>query len=103
MALIFQTLILTVFLLWIWALLDCLQFESGPEGQRLPWLLVILFGAGIGALIYLFLRRPQRHKAALRNQIEGTDSAFEARLQEHRQRWQRKAGREKVALKRSSQ
>jgi hypothetical protein len=46
--------------LWIIALVDCLSHEPSEGNDKIVWLLVILFANGIGALIYLLVRRPQR-------------------------------------------
>ena len=55
---------LAVFAFWLWTIVDCAKHET-PEGNtKLIWLLVIFLAGWLGALIYLFVRRPQR-KAAL--------------------------------------
>ena len=46
--------------LWIWALVDCLTNEPAGSPHKLLWMLVILLGQGLGALVYLLFRRPQR-------------------------------------------
>jgi hypothetical protein len=46
----------TVF--WIWTIVDCLVTE--PKDSRLPWTLVVVLFGWIGALIYVFVRRPER-------------------------------------------
>lgn len=49
-------------LFWLWMAVDCLIHE--PEStQKSAWLLTILFGNWIGALLYFFIRRPERLKA----------------------------------------
>ena len=48
--------------LWIWMLIDCLTKEADEHNNRLIWTLVIVFTHAIGAIIYLFVRRPQRIK-----------------------------------------
>ncbi len=42
---------------WVWMLIDCAIKE---EEQKLPWILVILFGNLIGATAYLVLRKLNR-------------------------------------------
>ena len=50
---------LTMSVLWIWALIDCATNE--PSGtEKIVWILIILLGGCIGALIYLLVRRPKR-------------------------------------------
>ena len=46
---------------WVWILVDCVTRERQPN-DRLVWSLVILLAPGIGALIYYFVRRPNRQK-----------------------------------------
>ena len=48
--------------LWIWALIDVLQKEVDEQNTKLIWVLVIVLAGWIGALIYLFVRRPERVK-----------------------------------------
>lgn len=50
---------LTVF--WIWMLIDAVTNEPGTDGnEKLIWILVIVFTTVIGAMIYYFVRRPER-------------------------------------------
>ena len=51
----------TVF--WVWMLIDCVRNETDPN-NRLVWALIIVLTNAIGALVYLFVRRPQRIKTA---------------------------------------
>ena len=45
---------------WIWMLIDCATKERSEGNDKLIWILVILFTHLLGALIYFFVRRPQR-------------------------------------------
>ena len=47
---------------WIWMLVDCLTNEPSEGNDKLVWVLVIVFTNWIGALIYFFVRRPNRPK-----------------------------------------
>jgi hypothetical protein len=47
---------------WIWMLVDCLTKEPPEGNDKLIWVLVIVLLSWVGALIYLFVRRPQRIK-----------------------------------------
>jgi len=47
---------------WIWMLVDCLTNESSEGNDKLVWVLVIVLTNWIGALIYCFVRRPQREE-----------------------------------------
>jgi len=46
--------------LWIMALVDCIQKESATGNDRIVWLLIILFLHLLGAILYFLIRRPQR-------------------------------------------
>ena len=46
--------------LWIWTLIDCINNESDQGNERIVWVVVIAAAQLIGALIYLFARRPKR-------------------------------------------
>lgn len=50
-----------IVLYWFRALLDCINHEKDKE-KKLIWLLVILFGGLIGAILYKFIRVPERMK-----------------------------------------
>jgi len=52
---------LLVFVFWVWMLIDCLKNEPSTGNDKIIWGLVILF-TGIGALLYYFIRRPERIK-----------------------------------------
>jgi len=46
--------------LWIWMLIDCVTNEPSEDNNKIVWILVIALAGWIGALIYLFVRRPRR-------------------------------------------
>ncbi len=48
--------------LWIWVLVDCITKEPSGSNEKIMWILIIVFTTWIGALIYYFVRRPQRIK-----------------------------------------
>ena len=45
---------------WIWSIIDCATKEPSDGNDKIVWLLVIILTDWIGALIYFFVRRPQR-------------------------------------------
>lgn len=47
---------------WIWMLVDCATKEPSQGNENIVWILIIVFTSWIGALIYFFVRRPQRKK-----------------------------------------
>jgi hypothetical protein len=46
--------------LWVSALLSCIQNESSIGNTKVIWVLLILFLHVFGALAYFLIRRPQR-------------------------------------------
>lgn len=51
---------LGMFIFWVWMLIDCATKESSQGNDKLVWIVVIALTNWIGALIYFFVRRPQR-------------------------------------------
>ncbi|MGJ8654414.1 MAG: PLD nuclease N-terminal domain-containing protein [Opitutaceae bacterium] len=47
---------------WIWMLIDCLKYEKSEGNDKLIWVLVLVLTNWIGALIYFFVRRPERKR-----------------------------------------
>jgi Phospholipase_D-nuclease N-terminal len=46
---------------WIWALVDCIQVPDDSmyrSGTKLIWVLVIVFATVIGSIVYLAIGRP---------------------------------------------
>ncbi|MBV9773506.1 MAG: PLDc_N domain-containing protein [Gemmatimonadetes bacterium] len=58
--LLLTLLMLSGFLVWPWALVECLVRESGEGNTKIAWLLAILLAPFLGALLYLLVRRPRR-------------------------------------------
>lgn len=56
------TLTLASFVFWIWALVDCLRREFREPLYKVMWVLVILFGHFVGALLYLLIGREQGYR-----------------------------------------
>jgi Phospholipase_D-nuclease N-terminal len=48
---------------WIFVLVDCITKESSEGNDKIVWTLLILLVPLLGALLYYFLRRPERIKA----------------------------------------
>lgn len=57
------TLGLAALAFWTWMLIDCIRNEPHEGHDRLLWVLVIVFTKIVGALIYFFVRRPERLRA----------------------------------------
>ena len=64
--LIWLAIVVGMFVLWIWTLIDCIKNEPDVGNERIIWVVVIAAANWIGALIYLIVRRPKR-KALLRH------------------------------------
>ncbi|HBR92698.1 MAG TPA: hypothetical protein DEA90_00860 [Opitutae bacterium] len=47
---------------WLWMLVDCLKNEDSKGNDKILWTLVIILTNWIGALIYFFVRRPERKR-----------------------------------------
>ena len=45
---------------WIWMLIECAVYEPNEGNTKATWLLILFVGNWIGALLYLFVRRPRR-------------------------------------------
>jgi len=58
--LIWLTIVVGMFVLWIWTLLDCIKNEPNEGNERVIWVVVIAAANWIGAIIYLIARRPKR-------------------------------------------
>ena len=44
----------------IFTLVDCAQNEPSEGNTKIIWILIIIFGMGVGPLIYFLVRRPER-------------------------------------------
>jgi Phospholipase_D-nuclease N-terminal len=48
---------------WIWMLIDAIQNDGLGDGEKVGWVLAILFLHFIGSTLYFFLGRPKRNVA----------------------------------------
>ena len=58
----FALFMLAGFILWIWALVDCVRVPDDSmfqSGNKLVWILIIVFAQFIGAILYLLIGRPR--------------------------------------------
>jgi hypothetical protein len=58
--LIIVAIAIVTFVFWIWMLIDALQNPALNGGEKVAWVLVILFLQILGALIYFFVGRSKR-------------------------------------------
>jgi Phospholipase_D-nuclease N-terminal len=50
------------FVFWIWMLVDAIQNRGLSEGEKVGWVLAIVFLHFVGGLIYYFIGRPKRDR-----------------------------------------
>jgi Phospholipase_D-nuclease N-terminal len=58
--LIVLPLILLVCFFWIWMLVDAIRNRGLSDGEKIGWVLAIIFFHFIGSLLYFFIGRPRR-------------------------------------------
>lgn len=59
-ALILVPLGLLLMVFWIWMLIDAIQNKGLGEGEKIGWVLAIVFLHFIGSLLYFFIGHPKR-------------------------------------------
>jgi hypothetical protein len=59
-ALFLLPLALALFAFWIWMLVSAVQNKGLTEGEKIAWVLVIVFVHWLGALLYFFVGHPKR-------------------------------------------
>ncbi len=52
--------IVAMFAFWIWMLISAIQNKGLTEGEKVAWVLVMLFTHWLGALIYFLIGHPKR-------------------------------------------
>jgi hypothetical protein len=45
---------------WIWMIVECATKEPNQGNDKIVWILIIVLAHWLGALLYYFVRRPQR-------------------------------------------
>ena len=58
--LLFAAVVVGASVFWVWMIIECATKEPAEGNDKLIWILIIVFTHWIGALIYYFVRRPQR-------------------------------------------
>lgn len=59
LALVLIALTVLAFVFWIWMLIHAVTNKGLGDGEKIAWVLVILFTHFIGALIYFYIGRPK--------------------------------------------
>jgi NADH:ubiquinone oxidoreductase subunit 6 (subunit J) len=49
-----------VFVFWIWMLVDAIKNRGIGDGEKVGWVLAIVFLHVVGSLLYFFIGRPRR-------------------------------------------
>ncbi len=50
---------LGAFIFWLWMLIHAITNKGLPDGEKIVWVLVIIFLPFIGSIIYFFIGRPK--------------------------------------------
>ena len=58
-------LVLLLWVFWIWMLVDAIQNKGLSDGEKVGWVLAIVFFHLLGSLLYLFIGRPKRRTPLL--------------------------------------
>ena len=58
--LIFGIIAVAASVFWIWMLIDAIQNKGLTDGEKIGWVLAIVFLHIIGALLYFFIGHPKR-------------------------------------------
>jgi len=53
---------LILFVFWIWMLIDAIQNKGLTDGEKIGWVLAIVFLHIIGAILYYFIGHPKRSR-----------------------------------------
>ena len=54
---------LASFAFWLWMLIHAIANKGLPDGEKIVWVLVIIFLPFIGSIIYFFIGRPKGRSA----------------------------------------
>jgi hypothetical protein len=53
-------LVILATILWIWMLVSAIQNKGLTDGEKVAWVLVIVFLHFLGAILYFFIGHPKR-------------------------------------------
>ncbi len=56
-------LLLLGFVFWVWMLVHAITNKGLGDGEKIAWVLAILFTQWLGALLYFFIGRPKQRFA----------------------------------------
>jgi glucan phosphoethanolaminetransferase (alkaline phosphatase superfamily) len=52
---------LLIFAFWIWMIVDAIQNKGLTDGEKVCWVLAVVFLHILGAILYFFIGHPKRH------------------------------------------
>ena len=52
---------LLAFVFWVWMLIDVIQNKGLTDGEKVGWVLAVVFLHFLGALLYFFIGHPKRN------------------------------------------
>jgi hypothetical protein len=53
-------LVLAALAFWIWMLISAVQNQGLTEGEKIAWVLILVFIHVLGAILYFFIGHPKR-------------------------------------------
>jgi preprotein translocase subunit YajC len=56
---------IAIMVFWIWMLVDAIQNKGLGDGEKVGWVLAIVFFHFIGSILYFFIGRPKRKVAVV--------------------------------------
>ena len=60
---VIHSLMLLGTIFWVWMLVDCATNQSLKGNEKVVWVVIVALTNCLGALLYFFIRRPQRSGA----------------------------------------
>jgi hypothetical protein len=54
-------LVLAALAFWIWMLISAVQNKGLTEGEKIAWVLILIFIHVLGAILYFFIGHPKRN------------------------------------------
>ncbi len=61
MVFVFLPIAMAIFAFWIWMLISAVQNRGLSEGEKIAWVLVLVFTHFLGAILYFFIGHPKRN------------------------------------------
>lgn len=53
--------VIACFVFWIWMLISAVQNKGITEGEKIAWVLILVFVHFLGAILYFFVGHPKRN------------------------------------------